>query len=174
MNPSHEKQVEEIKKLKPKKVLEIGVGNGDVSKNLKARYSTVTLDIDKKLNPDIVSDVRGMPFEENSFDLVLCAEVLEHIPFKHFRKAISEICRVTRKYAVITLPRTSSATKPITKNLILKRIGYPLPHYWEIDWLGTPYSKVKRIISERFEVLDDYRFKQKPNHHFFILSKLPE
>ena len=47
-----------IIKLGSNRVLEIGIGNGLVSKYLKARKITVmTLNIDEKLNPDIVGSV---------------------------------------------------------------------------------------------------------------------
>ncbi len=51
-------QINEIIKLKPKSVLEIGIGNGFVSKYLKERkLDIITLDIDKRLNPDVVGNI---------------------------------------------------------------------------------------------------------------------
>ena len=46
--------------------------------------------------------VENLPFKDNSFDLVLCSEVLEHIP--DWKKALSELQRVSRKYIVLTIP----------------------------------------------------------------------
>jgi len=47
-----------IIKLGSNRVLEIGIGNGLVSKYLKGRKITVmTLNIDEKLNPDIAGSV---------------------------------------------------------------------------------------------------------------------
>jgi SAM-dependent methyltransferase len=49
------------------------------------------------LNPgvaDLRADIRSLPFDESSFDYVLCAHVLEHVPDD--RAAIGELYRVLR------------------------------------------------------------------------------
>jgi len=56
-------QINEIIKLNPKRVLEIGVGNGFISKYLKERgVNVITLDIDKRLNPDVTGSILDIPF----------------------------------------------------------------------------------------------------------------
>ncbi len=53
----------------------------------------------------LVSDIKSLPFKDNSFDNVVCSEVLEHIPDD--KKAISEIIRVLKpgKTLVVSVPR---------------------------------------------------------------------
>ncbi|HWR67857.1 MAG TPA: class I SAM-dependent methyltransferase [Desulfomonilia bacterium] len=53
----------------------------------------------------LVSDVTGLPFRDASFDIVICSEVLEHIP-DHTR-AMAEIIRVLKpgKSLVVSVPR---------------------------------------------------------------------
>ncbi|MTI44473.1 demethylmenaquinone methyltransferase/2-methoxy-6-polyprenyl-1,4-benzoquinol methylase [Roseibium hamelinense] len=41
-----------------------------------------------------LSDIRDLPFEDNSFDIVMCAHVLEHLPDP--RMALTEMIRVLR------------------------------------------------------------------------------
>ena len=54
-------------------MLEIGIGNGFVSKYLKERKIKVTtVDIDERLNPDIAGSVLELPFAKGSFDVVAC------------------------------------------------------------------------------------------------------
>lgn len=50
-------------------------------------------------------DVTALPFSDNSFDLVICSEVLEHIPDD--RKAVRELTRVLKpgKNLVVSVPR---------------------------------------------------------------------
>ncbi len=101
-------QIHEIVGLRPKRILEIGIGNGFVSKYLKERrVNVLTLDIDKKLNPDIVGNVLDVPFSDNSFEVVACYEILEHIQYEKFCKALSEIFRVSKSYAILSLPDVS-------------------------------------------------------------------
>lgn len=50
-------------------------------------------------------DVTQMPFKNNSFDTVICSEVLEHIP--DHKKALSELVRILKpgKVLAISVPR---------------------------------------------------------------------
>jgi len=52
-----------------------------------------------------VADIQNLPFADNYFDLVICSEVMEHIP--EHEKAICEVIRVlkTEKHLVISVPR---------------------------------------------------------------------
>lgn len=51
----------------------------------------VSLDIDQR-RADVVASVEDIPFPNDSFDLLLCAHVLEHVPDD--RKALREFARV--------------------------------------------------------------------------------
>lgn len=64
-----------------------------------------------------VGDIRALPFFDNFADVVVCSEVLEHIADP--RQAISEIHRVTRKYAILSVPR-----EPLWRILNLLRFKY--------------------------------------------------
>jgi len=91
--------------LKPKKVLEIGVGHGFFTNNLRYMgYDITTCDIDKDLRPDIVSDITKLNLPDNSYDTVVAFEVLEHLPFKLFEKSLIEMKRVSKKYVVLSIP----------------------------------------------------------------------
>jgi len=99
-------QIESVLDLNPKTVLEIGPGNKTVSDYLKKRSFRIrTCDARSFVKPDFMSDVREIKAKDNSFDLVLCCEVLEHIPFEDFSKAVSEIYRVAKRFAVISIPQ---------------------------------------------------------------------
>ena len=180
-------QINEIIKLNPKTVLEIGIGNGFVSKYLKERkVNILTIDIDKRLNPDVVGSVLNMPFSEELFDIVACYEVLEHLPFENFSKALFEIFRVSKSYAILSLPDASRVYRvylQIPKIGIFKRL-IPLPrlknpihkfdgeHYWEIGKAGYPLSKIiKEIQTAGFRVEKTYRVFENPYHRFFILKR---
>lgn len=87
------------------RVLEIGIGNGAVSAVLRARgLEVVTADIARELGPDVVADVRELPFEHASFDGVMAFEVLEHLPWADLPKAFGELRRVARRWALISVP----------------------------------------------------------------------
>jgi SAM-dependent methyltransferase len=44
----------------------------------------------------------SIPFAQNSFDCVLCLDVLEHL--ENIHAVFDELCRVTRRYVILSLP----------------------------------------------------------------------
>jgi ubiquinone/menaquinone biosynthesis C-methylase UbiE len=49
-----------------------------------------------------VGDLREMPYGDDRFDLVMCLEVLEHLPDPH--KGLCELRRVTSAHCLISVP----------------------------------------------------------------------
>jgi SAM-dependent methyltransferase len=98
-------QLDETLSLEPKTVLEVGPGDGLVTDCLRrAGIDVTTIDIDPAVEADVRGSVTRLPFEDRSFDVVLCCEVLEHLPFDDSRVAMAEIVRVSRAGAVISVP----------------------------------------------------------------------
>ncbi len=178
-------QIKEVLDLKPNSLLVVGAGDevvlGVVSKYLK---NIKTIDIDERLGPDIIGSVANMPIENNSFDLVLVAEVLEHLPFNEFEKCISEIHRVSKKYAVISLPHFGPPLKFSFKLPFLKEffISFRLPlyhpghkfngqHYWEIGKKGFAIKLIREKMSTKFKILKEFVPYENQYHHFFVLEK---
>lgn len=109
----------ESNSIKNKSVLEIGCGYGSLSVYLSKLGGKVTgvdisseaIKISKKnamlFNQKIKyleSNAINLPFKDNSFDLVVCCDTLEHIP--DYNKAIDEIIRVSKSSGkiIITTP----------------------------------------------------------------------
>lgn len=90
--------------------LDVGARDGFVSKLLVDRFAVVTaLDlerpaIDHERVVCVKGDVTALEFADSSFDLVFCAEVLEHIPSRLLEKACLELARVTKGALVIGVP----------------------------------------------------------------------
>lgn len=180
-------QIKEVLATKPSNVLEIGVGNKLVSSYLeKNGIKLKTCDFDKSLKPNYIADVRKLPFKNKQFDTVLCAEVLEHLPFGEFTKALNEIVRVSKKYIILTLPHFSLTNVYIGAKIIpfipkkefTMKIDYPFQHrftgehYWEIGKKSFALSRVKSEIKNCGVLIKkSYYPKENPYHHFFILKK---
>lgn len=78
-------QINEVLSTGSKSVLEIGLGNGIAADYLKKMgLGVTTVDIDPALNPDYICSVTELTkfLRLTFFDIVLCAEVLEHIPLE--------------------------------------------------------------------------------------------
>ena len=186
-------QIEEARKIKPESSLEIGVGNKFTSDYLKKRdFNITTLDHNPHLKPDTVGSVLNIPFKRNAFELVMCYEVLEHMPFDKFRTALGEIKRVSKKYALISLPEKNkiyflNLRLPILGK-IEKQIEISLPeflksevsepdyvrgHYWEIGKKDHSLEEIKRVIREvGFSIKKTYTPIENPKHRFFVLKNV--
>lgn len=180
-------QINEILIKSPNNVLEIGVGNGTVSDYLKKlNINITTCDFDKSLKPDVVADVKNLPFKDSSFDLVLCAEVLEHLPLKDLASALKEIRRVTKKTTILSLPHFTltdiyfgfKIIPYLPKKELTFKIDFPVKHkfvgehYWEIGKKGTSLNFIKnKITTSGFSIDNCYFPKENPRHQFFVLTK---
>lgn len=180
-------QIHEVLELNPANLLEIGIGNEFVSDYLRKKNIRVTtLDVYFELKPDIVGTVTKIPMLDKSFDTVMCCEVLEHLPYHSFPAALKEIFRVTRKYAVLSLPDVTTVyrvnielprMKPI-KKLIPHPFHRSAPHefdgehYWEIGKTG---HELERILSQikklNYKLLKTYRVFEFYYHRLFVLGK---
>jgi SAM-dependent methyltransferase len=181
-------QINEILSLDAGEVLEIGKGNGFVSNYLLGRGKKLfLLDIDKGLIPDVVGTVREIPFCSETFDVVACYEVLEHLPYEFFCDVLKELYRVSKSYVILSLPdRSGRAYKfhiqiPMfgeLKSLItiprLKPIEWKFDgqHYWEIGTRGYSIQKINlQIKKSNFLIEKNYRLFDFPYHRFFLLKK---
>jgi ubiquinone/menaquinone biosynthesis C-methylase UbiE len=111
------------------RVLEVGVGEGEISERLRSRYPDAELvgfDLhDAALEAqwrarglrNLVADAVATPFTDNAFDLALAIEVLEHVDDP--RRALAEIARVARGHVVVSVPR-----EPLWRALNVARGAY--------------------------------------------------
>ncbi|MCH7553531.1 MAG: class I SAM-dependent methyltransferase, partial [Chloroflexi bacterium] len=119
-------QISEVVGTDPDSVLEVGVGSGFTSNYLRRMGISITsLDIDPSLDPDMVASVLDLPYPDGTFDTVTCFEVLEHLPFEHFKRALSELYRVARSTVILSLPDSSR----------VYRVALRIPAIHRFRWL---------------------------------------
>ena len=179
-------QIDEIVKLQPGSVLEIGPGPG-IFKAVASRLGVniETLDVDPELGPDYVGSATQMPLPDGSYDVVCAFQMLEHLPYEKSLQAFSEMARVSRQYVVISLPdakpmwryrfhlpklgsRDFLVTRPMFQSLEHKFDG---EHYWEINKQGYELTRVSEDLVKICSLLRTYRVLENPYHRFFIFEK---
>jgi methyltransferase family protein len=181
---SYWRQIKEIVALKPKKILEIGPGSGIVANTLRSYgIKVVTLDIDKKTKPDICADLLNIPKRAKSFDVILCSQVLEHLPYDEFAIALKEFSRISNNL-VLSLPHPGPVLSLQVKIPLVPRIEqiikFPLPikhrfngqHYWEIGKISSFYGSVLNTIRQYYKIKKNYIYPGSPWHRFFVLKSL--
>lgn len=107
-----------VKTTKPliiNSVLDVGCGEGFTLDRLQKErigksyegleYSEEAIGLGKELYPKLhirQGDIYQLPYENNSFDLVICTEVLEHL--ENPRKALKELVRVSNRFVLLSVP----------------------------------------------------------------------
>jgi len=179
-------QLDEVQKLNPESVLEIGPGPG-LFKVVATAFglSVQTLDLDPELNPDHVGSATALPFSNSTFDVVCAFQMLEHLPYEYAIRAFGEMARVTRSRIILSLPDARRALqfkiyipKLGTKDLLVPRPAFRAKvhafdgeHYWEVNKLGFSLEKVVRDFSNRARLLRTFRVYENPSHRFFVFEK---
>lgn len=106
-----------VESTNPKTVLDAGCGEGFVSQYLAMRNGSISItgvdvqpraiEFAKKNFGETVTyrlgSLYALPFSDNSFDTVVCSQVLEHVD--DVETAVAELKRVARRFVVITVPR---------------------------------------------------------------------
>ena len=178
-------QVDNVLKFNPKTVLEIGPGPGIVTDLLRKQgVKVTTVDFAEDVGADVIASVLALPFDDNSFDVVLCCQVLEHIEYDLLLSAVSEINRVCIDGAVVSLPHTGrfgvfSFWLPkfgqirfgLPLNVIAPKHVFDGQHYWEVGKRGYSTARIRRALKSKFKKVNDFRGIENPYHHFFICKK---
>ncbi len=182
-------QIDFIRNTGAKKILFIGVGDSLVSDYLRkiSDIELTTFDIDPALNPDVVGDVKKLPFEKNEFDCVVAYEVLEHVPFEDFSQILSQLREITREWVVLFLPIRQIGfecilrfpfirkilNRPFLRILLTIPIKFPgsSHHHWVIDNKRFSIKKICQSIENYFNIIHKENIMLGSNQCFFMLSK---
>lgn len=90
--------------------LEVGARDGLITRLIADRYTDlVALDLERPAFtlPNVrcvAGDVRKLPWPDKSFGVVLCSEVLEHLPADDLQSACDELVRISRDHLLIGVP----------------------------------------------------------------------
>ena len=178
-------QLHHIWSMKPKNVLEIGIGNGFISEFLKrAGISVTTADINQNLNPDICAPLNELSRNLNGrkFDLIICCEVLEHMPLSELDNSLSYLRELgdrlfmtlpnaNRTFGIGGLsfiPKLGSRIINFNFNLPYKHNLTDSPHFWEVGYTNKcTTSAIVKKLKKRYESIKYGNFSMNPNHIFF-------
>lgn len=101
-----------IKFSKETTLLDVGCGNGFFSYHFSRLCDVTGTDFSRQMlviNPitkKFLANAEKLPFEDNSFDVVFCSNLLHHL--KNVEKCISEMVRVSKKYIIVSEPNRNN------------------------------------------------------------------
>ncbi len=146
--------------LDPKRILEIGVGEGIVTSRVIERFpeaAVVGLDLpDEELAADwqsldldcVFGDAGHLPFPDDAFDLVLAIEVFEHLPDPD--AAMAELARVGSGTLVASVPfEPIWRAGNMARGRYLRNLGNTPGHI--NHWTHRGFSS---LVADHFDVND--------------------
>ncbi len=126
-----------------KTILDVGCGNGSPMRFLNRHGCFSTVGIDgfglslkqcKRVNSHsalVLGDVRSLPFRENSFDIVLCLQVLEHFDREGNQLLLAQIERIAKRRVIVTTDIGEHVQGPTTDGNLLQTHKY----IWSVNEL---------------------------------------
>jgi SAM-dependent methyltransferase len=101
LSPHEARRLETIVNAIPdgvRSIIDVGCGDGKLTVMLRAAgYAVMAVD-----QSCISGDT--LPFDDESFDLAVCSEVLEHLPEPLLSNVVSELRRVSKQAIIVTVP----------------------------------------------------------------------
>jgi SAM-dependent methyltransferase len=122
-------------------IVDVGCGDGALTNRLAEDWDVTGVDMSAVALGHVKTAVvqasaTDLPFADGSFDLVLSSEMLEHLSPDDYRRAISEMSRVTRRYLLLTVPYREDLR---FRQVRCPRCGWR-GHVWGHRRLFTPES----------------------------------
>ncbi len=154
-----------IKDLKVDSILDVGCGEGftlqrlyenKIGKRLEGLdHQKIAIEIGRKIHPHLkleTGTIYDLSFKDNSFDLVMATEVLEHL--EDPKKALKELVRVSKKYLLLSVPNEPFfMIANLLRGKNLSRWGNDIEHIQH--WTSAGFQRFAekerlKIISARY------------------------
>lgn len=115
------------KKILLGRILDVGADECGLKKFLPKGTEYIGIGLEGSVDVEIDLEKEKLSYEDNSFDCVLCLDVLEHLDNIH--EVFDELCRVTRKYLIISLPNPWASFIGMLKRGYYRHTELPMKFY---------------------------------------------
>lgn len=146
--------------LKNPTILEVGSGSLGIGPYLNQPFTGVDIDFSGPQWPQmrkIRASADKLPFADNSFDIVISVDTLEHIPSHLRQRVTTELLRVTKSDLIIAVPigqKSAQQDRQLYKEykqkydkpfeFLTEHVKYGLPEVEEVkDWIKSSAKNVK-------------------------------
>lgn len=147
------------------RIAEIGSGAAGITEFLDHPVTGIDLAFDRtaeRANPNltqVVGSATDLPFADASYDVVLCQEMMEHLPAELRAPAVREMMRVLAPEGrlVLTFPADATATRLDTRLNAAYRRTKGTDHPWAVEHLehGVPSTReIREVVQAQMDVGD--------------------
>lgn len=161
-----------------KSILDLGCGNGIITNYLADYFDITGADrsaaaLEMVRTKKMQCNCNELPFDDNSFDLVLSSEMLEHLESKVLMETISEIKRVSRKYILISVPNSEHVDRDLIQcpnckhiynlNYHMQSIGIETLKAWFNEYRLLVNTTGGPLVKPSFKLLTKIKHKLAPS-----------
>ncbi len=155
--------VEEVRNLNPHSILDVGCGEGFTLERLRKEgigkklegvdFLDLAIKLGRKEHPHLnlkQGTIYDLKYKDNSFDVVICSEVLEHIDDP--QKGLDEVIRVSKKYCVLSVPNEPLfMLGNFLRGKNLRRFGNDIEHinhwtFWQFKNFVGKKLKIQKVL----------------------------
>ncbi len=137
-------------------ILDVGCGDGRITNRLASSYKVIGVDTSQAAlkyvkTKTVIGSADNLPFRDQSFDLVLAAELLEHLPQAAYERTLKELKRVARKWILISVPWQEQLSLGLARCIRCKTIFHVNYHHRsfslkKLKYLFEPDFKLVKIL----------------------------
>ncbi|MBN2516675.1 MAG: class I SAM-dependent methyltransferase [Deltaproteobacteria bacterium] len=163
-------------------ILEVGSGDRGIAPFLRRSVVTVDLNFDPEnmkrvgaMKVPVRGEIEHLPFLNDSFDMAIAVDILEHLPENQRETSIKELFRVARKYVAVAVPCGGKAVR--VEGLLdrFHQIRFGVPNKWLVEHKKNILPAVD-VLSELFKKQSCFStMKIESNTHlilWFVLEAL--
>jgi ubiquinone/menaquinone biosynthesis C-methylase UbiE len=153
----------------------VGCGLGYLTEAIGQNYQRIGIDNEMRslkanhkrgAGEMVFGSASNLPFEDQAFDVILCSEVLEHLPTTFDEKALIEMSRVLRSdgQLFVTIP----SLEGLRATSKLRNLGHDDPNGGEYHYrMGYSLRDIKNIV-KRIPSLEIMKHR----YSMFLLSEI--
>ncbi len=128
-------------------VLDVGCGDSAFARMLSNRARVVGADFSLTAlrlahGPVVCSTAERLPFADESFDVVVSSEMLEHLPTEKLRKVTAELQRLARKRVIVSVPYRENLR---LRYMRCPRCGHTFHCYGHVQCFDLP--RLRRLFA---------------------------
>lgn len=151
------------------RVLDVGCGNSDTVKMIAEGWNAQWNRCDVEGDVDIIKE-GVLPYEDNIFDLILCYQVLHHIPWDLLEIEVSEIGRVIKSEGFLVV-REHDVEDETVRELVEKEHNF-YPREIPIYLLQSEEKWIEQLGKVGFTHLHTQRFsRNNPTRYITMLFR---
>jgi hypothetical protein len=174
-------QIRLAAEIRPISCAIVGAGDGWVAEVLGSMgVRVVSIDHSRDLGPSVVGDLKAVPMQDGGVEVVVCCQVLEHLPWDSLGECLEELRRISSRRVVISVPQRGRSWSVRARIPYLGEVGrggtlrarrpfeFDGQHYWEANTIEHSIGDVEKELLRVFGTIETFVERDDPYRRFYV------